>query len=303
MSDTATAPETVSGKWDATFRRKPGEPPRQFSWHSAVVQRFMRDNYLEGTSVSGILKTYLDGRTVRRGLEIGGGLGRQAISFHRMLGVEKFDVMDISSFAVETGNRQAAEQGLNVEFLLADLNNDPLPEDTYDLIVASGSLHHIENLEHLFAQIRRALRPGGVFFANDYMGPSYMQWTEPQLSLMNALLSALPEDMTRTSHRGGAMVGEVTRIPLAQFAKNDPSEGVRAAEIFDVMEQHLVIRKRVPIGQTLLYELLRGRIQNFDDDDPKDRCILDLMCLFEKTLLDRGILTSDFNVVIAEARP
>ena len=150
MSEGEEDAEVVRKKWNESFQRKIEEKPRQFAWQSEVVHRYMIRNYLDGASVSMYLKRYLGDKVIKRGLEVGGGLGKQAVQCYRMLEAEQFDVLDISDFSVEKGNAMAKEQGINVQYAVSDLNKDALPENQYDLIVASGSLHHIENLEHLF---------------------------------------------------------------------------------------------------------------------------------------------------------
>ena len=302
MSEKFESAEVVREKWNDSFRRKLDEKPRQFAWHSEIVHSYMIRNYLDGASVSMYLKHYLGDKVIKRGLEVGGGLGKQAVQCYRMLGAEQFDVLDISDFSVAKGNEMAKEQGINVRYAVSDLNRDKLPENQYDLIVASGSLHHIENLEHLFEQIGRALKPDGVFFANDYMGPSKMQWTDNQIAIMNHLLATFPDQYAKVRHRDDQVFKEVTRIPLEIFARVDPSEGVRSAEIFSVMQDYLDIMDIVPIGNTVNYEMLRGRIHNFDDADEKDAFILNLLCTFEKILLDHGVLGSDFNLVFAKQK-
>ena len=302
MPDHDESAEVVRKKWNESFQRKLDEKPRQFAWQSEIVNRYMIANYLDGASVSMYLKRYLGDKVVKRGLEVGGGLGKQALQCYKMLNAEQFDVLDISDFSVAQGNAIAKEQGINVRYAVSDLNKDSLPTNQYDLIIASGSLHHIENLEHLFEQIGRALKPDGVFFANDYMGPTHMQWTDDQLAIMNQLLAVFPDEYAKVRHRDDQVGKEVTRIPLEIFARVDPSEGVRAAEIFGVMRDHLDIMDIVPIGNTINYEMLRGRIHNFDDADTKDAFILELLCTFEKILLDRGVISSDFNLVFAKQK-
>ena len=298
--DIGEVPVVVREKWNATFEKRVKDPKRRSSWHSKIVQKHLRDDWLGGHTVTSYLVDYLKGRKLKRGLEIGGGMGHQARAFLHGLNIDQFDVVDISTFAVDEGNKRAREEGINMSFSVADLNNEPLPKGPYDLIIASGALHHIENLEHLFAEVAKKLSPKGVFFANDYMGPNHMQWTEDQLRLMNEIVQALPDEMNVVAHRHDAVIRDVKRIPLEIFAKHDPSEGVRAADIFEVMDQHLHIERIIPIGQTLAYEVLRGRMQNFDDDDPKDSAILHLICLLEKELIAAGTIQSDFNLVIAK---
>ncbi|MEO0917255.1 MAG: class I SAM-dependent methyltransferase [Pseudomonadota bacterium] len=299
MSDSASA-AIIREKWNDTTQKRTIAWDRKFSWHSPVIQEFIERDYLSGGRIRNVLSDYLGDKPIGRGLEIGGGLGGQANEFYASLNVGRFDVLDISDVAVNAGNKKAREQGRNIHFSVCDLNNDPLPEGPFDLICARGALHHIENLEFVFAQIATRLTDDGVFFANDYMGPSYMQWDAKQLELMNAIVQLLPDDLNRVQHKGNQVIREVKPIPLEIFARVDPSEGVRASEIFDVMKQHLEIVSVIPFGQTLAYETLRGRVQNFDDADEKDRAILSLICLLEKELIAAGTLQSDFNFVIAK---
>lgn len=301
MPEQASA-EIVREKWNATMRQRVESRVRKFSWHSTTVQQFMRDNYTDGLTDLEYLARYLGDRPLARALDIGGGHGEMARQYQKRLKVGHFEVIDISDFAVRAGQERAEREGLRMTFLHRDMNRDPLPEQSYDLIMASGALHHIENLEHLFEQITLRLAPGGVFFAKDYMGPNHMQWRPKQLALMNAIVGALPDDMNRVAHKTDAVIREITPIPLEIFARVDPSEGVRSEDIFTVMEQHLDIDRVVPLGQTIVYEALRGRIQNFDDADPRDAAILSLACLLEKELIDAGVLTSDFNLVFARKK-
>lgn len=57
-----------------------------------------------------------------------------------------------------------------------------------------------------------------------------------------------------------------------------------------------------PQGYTVLYELLRGRIHNFDPASGQDNCILKLLCTFERTLIETGVLGSDFSLVLARKK-
>lgn len=294
--------DIVRRKWDKTFEVKVERRPLQFAWQNRTMNKFLTENYLDGASVGVYLKRFLGGKTIKKGLEVGGGLGKQAIIFYHLLNTEKFDVIDISNFAVEAGNKRAKEENINVEFMVSDLNNDSLPENTYDLIIASGALHHIGNLEHLFEQISRSLTSDGVFFASDYMGPNHMQWTEQQLGIMNAILALFPDQYAKVLHRNDEVIKEISRIPLSIFYEHDPSEGIRSADIFDVMAEYLNIVKITPICYTILYELLRGRIHNFDEFDEKDQFILNLLCILEKTLFDNQVIGSDFNLVIAKRK-
>jgi SAM-dependent methyltransferase len=109
----------------------------------------------------------------------GGGLERHATVLELC---ERYDAYDVSPGALEIAEKAARKAGLrHIKYRRRDLNEVELERERYDVVFASMVFHHIENLEHLFGQIRRALRPGGLFVLNEYVGPDRFQWTRRQL--------------------------------------------------------------------------------------------------------------------------
>jgi len=87
--------------------------------------------------------------------------------------VDRIDAVDLSPDAVERAKAQAPP---NVSYSVADLNRDTLPEAAYDVVVAHMILHHIENLEHAFAQIERTMKRDATLIVNEYAGPNRFQF-------------------------------------------------------------------------------------------------------------------------------
>lgn len=301
MKLNASSQDRVSKKWDMQAQAKMENRPRKYARHSSVVQRIMNQQYAPGVGdkVTYVKEKYFPDVEIEQALELGGGIGDYAIHVSQVTGCKNLMVYDLSQFSVETGNKRAKEEGLPIQFERVDLNELRLKESAYDLIYASNALHHVENLENLFEQVGLALKPNGFFFCVDYMGPDYMQWTDEQFDIMNRLLSIFPDAYAQNSLREGTVDKQIRRIPLETFAEVDPSEGVRASAIIPAIETNLEIVEQLPLGETLLYELLRGRIHNFDDDDEQDAFLLKLLAIFEKVLVDYNVLTSDFNFIVA----
>ncbi|MGH7789315.1 MAG: methyltransferase domain-containing protein [Candidatus Binatia bacterium] len=112
-----------------------------------------------------------------------------------------------------------------VRFIRTDLNFAALPANTYDVIWSSGCLHHIINLEHLFDQVARALRPGGLFALRDYVGERRMQFAPARLARINALLAEVPAEFRR-----------IERVEPAPLNERSPFCGVRSNEILGLAE-------------------------------------------------------------------
>ena len=132
--------------------------------------------------------------------------------------------LDVYEFSPAVARRVRAQLGplrRRVRFVRADLNFAALPAERYDVIWSSGCLHHIVNLEHLYAQIARALRPGGLFALHDYVGERRMQYRAARLERLNALLREVPP---RFRHGGVAAItprAERDLSPLCAVRSDD----------------------------------------------------------------------------------
>ncbi len=104
----------------------------------------------------------------------------------------QIDACDISEDLITIAQKQADKNNLPIHYFQCDLNRPAFKKNKYDFIIAAGILHHIENLEALFENVRAALKPSGVFLVYDYVGPTRFQWTEKQKAICNTLLQQLP---------------------------------------------------------------------------------------------------------------
>jgi SAM-dependent methyltransferase len=107
--------------------------------------------------------------------------------------ITKCLALDLSEGQLERARRLAeAPIYQGIEYRRADLNRLDLPERRFDLVLASMSLHHVHELEHLAEQINRCLTPTGVFAAVEYVGPNRLQLPPRQVELFEAALRLLP---------------------------------------------------------------------------------------------------------------
>jgi SAM-dependent methyltransferase len=204
---------------------------------------------------------------------------------------------------VAVAGEEAKKAGVadRIRYAAADLNTIELEPGRYGAVFGAQTLHHIEALEHLFAEIHGSLEPDGLFVVQEYVGPARFQFPDERLPLMNGLLAALPESHRRNL-RDGSVKGEVVR-PSAQAVYDvDPSESIRSDEIVRLIEERFEIVYRADFGGTLLQYVLSDIAGNFDPGDPEDVALIDLVCLYEATLIDQGVLPSDFVYLVARRR-
>jgi SAM-dependent methyltransferase len=98
----------------------------------------------------------------KRVLDYGCGEGRFTFELLRR-GASDVTGFDISTTRIEAANRRAGELGLadRARFLVADAHDTGLPAGSFDLIIGSDILHHLD-LATAASELRRLLAPGGT---------------------------------------------------------------------------------------------------------------------------------------------
>jgi 2-polyprenyl-6-hydroxyphenyl methylase/3-demethylubiquinone-9 3-methyltransferase len=71
--------------------------------------------------------------------------------------------VDIAEKALEVARRHALLEGLSIEYLAARAENLPFESGTFDVVTCFDVLEHVPNVENVVREVRRVLRPGGVF--------------------------------------------------------------------------------------------------------------------------------------------
>ena len=244
-------------------------------------------------------REHLPSMPVARALSLGccgGNLERALIDLGA---AERVDAIDASPESIRVAIELANQHGMGhrINYRLEDIDHLRLTRNAYDFVIAKMSLHHFANLEHVFAEVRQALKPGAVFVFNEFVGPTRFQWTELQLTLINRLLQILPERHRRSA--SGDPLAEIARPTLEEMIAMDPTEAVRSADIIPVLEKDFEILERKDYGGTLLHPLLNHVMPTFDVNDERQLSLLRMIALFEQTLVEQKVLASDFTYVVA----
>ncbi len=97
-------------------------------------------------------------------LEVGCGTGSTALL---MAGdVKQITASDLSGNMTRIGSQKARNQGIsNVKFVTADLFDNVLERDPYDVVLALNLLHLLEDTPAAIRRINDLLKPGGIFIS------------------------------------------------------------------------------------------------------------------------------------------
>src|SRR5262245_29480574 len=121
------------------------------------------------------LNTYVRPRTLGTALNLGCGEGILERELASKGFADAFEGFDLSAACVDRANETVGKEFPAARFFRADVNQIVLEPEKYDVALFSHSLHHIERLEYVCDQVRRAVRPDGFVLLQEFIGPSRMQ--------------------------------------------------------------------------------------------------------------------------------
>lgn len=166
------------------------------------------------------------GRRFPRALSIGCGTGALERDLVRRGLSDRVDALDgsIASLAIATAEAKAEKMDRQIRYMAADFNEPALPASTYDAIFFHQSLHHVAKLEKLLRATARALKPGGMLYLDEYIGPSRDEWNDGMMQDVRAFHASLDPALR---------VREEVPLPIQE---DDPSEAIRSGEIMQQLE-------------------------------------------------------------------
>ena len=210
----------------------------------------------------------------------------------------KVDAYDLSGASLERSRALIATVDgalARCHFTKIDLNGETLPENIYDAVFTTGTMHHIENLDFCFRNIRRALKPGGLLWLNDHVGPNQYQWSDTQMRMANELLAFVPK-IWRLRDR-------VQRCDAIKLREMDPSEAVASQNIPSALQANFEIVKAFTRGGTLLAPIFgSGCLDSAMAASEEGSDMLAAMFRAEQDLIRIGALPSDNLLYIAKPR-
>lgn len=233
-------------------------------------------------------------------LELGCGSGQVLASMFHYPTVRSLVAIDLDETRFAVTRQALGDLARNVRFVAADVNQIRLEESAYDLIYALQSFHHFENLEHIFAEIHRALRPGGLCLLDEFVGPRRFQWTGAQLALTSQILGLMPRHLRM--YQSGIEKLEEGKSSVEDVIRVCPSEAIRSDEIVPLFYHTFDVLHHKNLGGTIQHLLYSGIVHNFPDGDPATDHLINCIDGLEQVFIDYRIIPSDFVLLIGRKR-
>ncbi|SDA52189.1 Methyltransferase domain-containing protein [Lachnospiraceae bacterium G11] len=112
------------------------------------------------------LKSHYDFHEGMKVLELGCGTGSLWLGEDELISkCEKLVLSDLSEGMLETTKNNLGERE-NIEYQVADIQNLPFEDSSFDAVIANAMLYHVPDLNKGLKEVRRVLKDGGVFYCS-----------------------------------------------------------------------------------------------------------------------------------------
>ncbi|MEK7303665.1 MAG: bifunctional demethylmenaquinone methyltransferase/2-methoxy-6-polyprenyl-1,4-benzoquinol methylase UbiE [Pseudomonadota bacterium] len=156
---------------------------------SSVASRYDVMNDVMSFGIHRLWKRFTIGqagvRTGQKVLDLAGGTGDLAAQFVTQVGAAgSVTVADINAAMLDVGRARFADRGLagNVEFVQANAECLPFPDNHFDCITIAFGLRNVTHINAALASMFRVLKPGGRLLV--------LEFSKPVLPGLNAVYDA-----------------------------------------------------------------------------------------------------------------
>ena len=225
-----------------------------------------------------------------KGISVGGGAGQKEMELMRQGIVHTFDIYEYSDVRIQTGINLAKTNGLEsrVHFVHGDAFGLVVPEQQYDFVHWNNALHHMLDVDRAVAWSKDVLRPGGLFYMDDFVGASRFQWPDEQLELATRIRHIFKSTKFMADPRGGAgSLREIVARPNKdKLIEDDPSEAADSEQIIGAIHKHFPNVDFKATGGVVYHLALNDMLHNFDEED--DKVLIDLLMLIDELCVRLG---------------
>lgn len=225
-----------------------------------------------------------------QGISVGCGTALKEIHLVKENIVAHFHLYELSDERIEIGKKNIERAGLSSRLQYIKGNAFDLVKEAgcYDLVHWNNSLHHMFDVLQAVQWSKKILRSGGLFYMDDFIGPTGFQWTDRQLELASRVREIFRGSTYISDPRGkGDLPTEMTRPNAARLWQDDPSEAADSSNILDAIKATFTKPFIQTTGGVIYHLALKDMLANFDHEET-DSILLDLLLLIDELVADLG---------------
>jgi SAM-dependent methyltransferase len=198
----------------------------------------------ENTQPTDWLSQYLGSRLpLEESVSVGCGTGHFERDLVRKGIVTRVVALDTADAPLAHARQESVKAGITssqLDYVQAEAREFLSTQANLSAIFFSNSLHHFDRLDELMACVSAALRPGGLLYVDEYVGPSMREWNWRSLFLANFFHNLLS--------------WKVRRVGLIRAPRNpdDPTEMICSSEIRAAIARHFTVEATRNYGGNLV---------------------------------------------------
>lgn len=278
--------------WSEQARLKAGvdisKRPRRNWWDHPYATRLYRDQYRVDPAPNYVRPAHLllkdRAGSRKRAVSFASGSAFKERALVKSGLAEHITCVEISPALCEEGRAAAARDGLadRMTFVCAPFESYAPENEGFDLVIWDHGLHHMFDCKAAIRKSAEILEPGGVFVMDDFVGPTYNQYTEEEYQSAERIRAVLPAEWFEEP---APLARKLGRIPVEAYKKSDPSEAADSAAILPALAG--LGAEVFRLGGHAFALALREGYFKFDDNDETHRALMRAIFEIDRAYRDK----------------
>jgi len=225
---------------------------REYWGNIKAIKKLIQRRITGDVSLSWYTKQIRERKTpFGRILAFGDGHGMAAEAFLTKRDTTEIIYVNISLGEGRRFKNKMEELNINIpcKFIQADANKFDFSSIGYfDTIIDVGAFHHFKNFNSIFQKLNNQLKPDGMGYVDEYVGPSKWEFSQVVIDAINELLVSLPPELVAYP------VKEVCKKDFKRLWKRcgDPSEAIKSSVLDQAIRGHFKVVEATFFGGSLL---------------------------------------------------
>lgn len=221
------------------------------------------------------------------GISVGCGNAKKELTLIQQGIVSHFDLFELAESQIVEAQQNAREIGLadRIRIVNGDAFEIVKSEEQYDLVHWNNALHHIFDVDEAVRWSKNVLKRGGLFYMDDFVGPTRFQWSELSLSIASHIRLLLDKRFLVDPEQPECHLSTNIHRPDPDVLRaEDPSEAADSANILASVRRYFPDAQITATGGVVYNLALNDILNNFNE--AQDRTVLELLMLIDDFCTD-----------------